>query len=134
MWKCMLSPQPGIGKRFQGGRCESTQRARSTGHFGKPGIWWILPEHNVSKSVGQGRRAGFYFARIMKKTFITMNWTWLGASLHAELRSRMWPQLSPEKNFLLTFPLSWLWMYIRIIRGILTNVIMKDPFATVPRW
>ena len=57
----------------------------------------------------------------------------LGILLCAELRSGMCPQ-KVQKRFFFTFPLSWLWMYIRIIRGILTNVIMKEPFATVPRW
>lgn len=34
----------------------------------------------------------------------------------------------------LTFPLSWLWMYVRMRRGIFTSVIMKEPLARVPRW
>ena len=34
----------------------------------------------------------------------------------------------------LTFPLSWLWMYVRMRRGILTSVMMKEPLAIVPKW
>lgn len=34
----------------------------------------------------------------------------------------------------LTFPLSWVWMYVRMSRGILISVIMKEPLAKVPRW
>lgn len=33
-----------------------------------------------------------------------------------------------------TRPFSWLWMYMRTSRGILTSVMMKEPLATVPRW
>ena len=45
--------------------------------------------------------------------------------------SRLYPRGSRGER---TFPLSWLWRYMRMRRGTFTRVMMKGPLATVPRW
>lgn len=73
--------------------CVLTQRKRSTGHFWRPVMRWILPEHMECKSRAQGG-----------KNWVPLCWDFeenihsfllkilLGALLRTELKSGMCPR------------------------------------------
>lgn len=107
------------------------QRKRSTGHFQKP-VMRDGFRHNIwSTRMGKD---WVLLCQDLKENSRSLDLKHHWVLYHIQNRGMDVPTKSPKKYFSLTFPFSWLWRYIRIIRGILTSVMMKDPFATVPRW
>lgn len=85
----MLSPQSGTGKRLQGGRCESTQRMRSTGHWETSGMMDFARIHG-EQGWGARQKDWILLCKDYKENIHNYGLSMSGSCrAHAELRSGM---------------------------------------------